>query len=191
MKILVVVAHGREGSLTTQAAAAFAAGARAQGHEVEMADLVAEHFDPVLLPADEPDWKDPDKVYSEEVRKEMDRIERNEATVMIFPIWWWSLPAILKGWIDRVWNHGWAYGARSYPHQRVLMLGIAGGAEATYESGGYAAAMKTQLLTGILEYCGVGQGDLQILFGSLEDEAAPASIIAAAGSLGAGFAAAD
>jgi len=40
----------------------------------------------------------------------MARIERNDAIAMFFPVWWWSMPATLKGWIDRVWNHGWAYG---------------------------------------------------------------------------------
>ena len=42
--------------------------------------------------------------------REMERIERNQAPVIVFPVWWWSMPAILKGWIDRVWNNGWAYG---------------------------------------------------------------------------------
>jgi NAD(P)H dehydrogenase (quinone) len=56
----------------------------------------------VLREADEPDWNDPDKIYSEDVQREMQRIERNEATVMVFPVYWWSMPALLKGWIDRV-----------------------------------------------------------------------------------------
>lgn len=187
MRILVVVAHGRQGSLTKQAANAFAAAARAKRHEVELADLVEEHFDPVLLPADEPDWNDPSKVYSDAVRREMERIERNEATVMVFPVWWWSMPAILKGWIDRVWNHGWAYGARNYPHQRVLMIAIAGSGREAYEKRGYDTAIRTQLHTGILEYCGVEKGELQILFGATEESGAAEEIITSATSLGSGF----
>jgi NAD(P)H dehydrogenase (quinone) len=187
MKILLVVAHGRQDSLTTQAAEAFAASARVKGHEIEFADLVKEGFDPVLLPPDEPDWNDPGKVYSEAVRREMARIERNEATVMFFPVWWWSMPAILKGWIDRVWNHGWAYGGKNYPHQRVLMVAIAGNGREAYEKRAYDTAMKIQLVTGTLEYCGVKQGSLEILYGAIEDAAIPAQIIASAAKLGAEF----
>ena len=88
MKTLLVIAHPRRASLTGQAADAFSEAAKANGHVIETADLAQERFDPVLREADEPDWGDPDKVYSEEVRREMQRIERNEATVMVFPVYW-------------------------------------------------------------------------------------------------------
>jgi NAD(P)H dehydrogenase (quinone) len=187
MRILLVVAHGRQESLTRQAANAFAEAARGNGHEVEFADLVEEKFDPVLLPADEPDWNDASKVYSQAVLSEMARVERNEATVMVFPVWWWSMPAILKGWIDRVWNHGWAYGARNYPHRRVMMIAIAGNGREAYEKRGYDSAMRTQLQTGILEYCGVDQGQLEILYGAIDEPSAAKEIIASAVKLGSGF----
>ncbi|MBS0250964.1 MAG: NAD(P)H oxidoreductase [Proteobacteria bacterium] len=187
MKILVVVAHGRANSLTRQVAEAFALSAREKGHEVEVADLVKERFDPVLTEVDEPDWNDPDKTYSEAVRREMARIERNEATVMVFPVWWWSMPAILKGWIDRVWNHGWAYGPRSYPHKRVLMIAIAGNGRETYEKRDYDKAMQLQLATGILDYCGVEDGRLETLYGAIEGNDAPNQILHSASALGAAF----
>ncbi|HVI90569.1 MAG TPA: NAD(P)H oxidoreductase, partial [Dongiaceae bacterium] len=127
MRTLLVLAHPRRNSLSGAVAEAFAASATAKGHEIEWADLVAEGFDPVLREADEPDWNNPKKVYSPAVGQEMARIERNAATVMVYPVWWWSMPAILKGWIDRVWNHGWAYGGgATYPHRRVWMLAVAG-----------------------------------------------------------------
>src|SRR5262245_25649813 len=110
MKTLLVVTHPRKDSLTGNAAALFAARIGEGGHQVELADLMAENFDPILREADEPDWDDLDKRYSPAVQNEMQRIERNDATVMVFPVWWWSMPALLKGWIDRVWNNGWAYG---------------------------------------------------------------------------------
>lgn len=187
MKILLVVAHGRPTSLTNQAADAFAAAARSRGHVVEVADLAAEGFDPVLHEEDEPDWSNPGKTYSEVVRREMARIERNDATVIFFPVWWWSMPALLKGWIDRVWNHGWAYGGKTYPHRRVLMVGIAGTGRAAYEASGYDAAMETQIVTGILRYCGIEDGRLEMLFGVLEDDGAPEAVIAASEALGRTF----
>src|SRR5262245_36872359 len=124
MKILLVLAHPRRDSLTGQVADAFAEAAIANGHQVDWADLVRECFDPVLREADEPDWTDPGKIYSPEVLREMARIRRNDATVMVFPVWWWSMPAILKGWIDRVWNRGFAYGGgATFPQRRVWMIG--------------------------------------------------------------------
>ncbi|HVO04000.1 MAG TPA: NAD(P)H oxidoreductase [Candidatus Cybelea sp.] len=187
MKVLMVLAHPRRGSLTGQAANAFASAAAARGHAIEWADLVAEGFDPVLREADEPDWNDAGKIYSAEVRREMQRVERNDATVMFFPVWWWSMPAILKGWIDRVWNNGWAYGARNFPQHRVWMVGIAGGNLASYRKRGYDTAMATQLATGVLDYCGIAEHRLELLYGAIEGEPYPAQILTAARDLGASF----
>ncbi len=168
MKTLVVTGHPRKNSLTAQVVDRFSGTLRETGHEVELADLHAEGFDPVLREEDEPDWNDTRKVYSPAVVGEMRRVERNEATVLIFPIYWWSFPALLKGWIDRVWNHGWAYGDATYPHRRVWLLGIAGTDQAAYAKRGYDQAMKIQLQVGILDYCGVEEGRLEILYGSIE-----------------------
>jgi NAD(P)H dehydrogenase (quinone) len=187
MKILLVLAHPRRDSLSGEVADAFAAAAMANGHEIEWADLQREGFDPVLREADEPDWDDPDKVYSPEVRTEMARVERNEATVMIFPVWWWSMPALLKGWIDRVWNNGWAYGARKFPQRRAWMIGIAGTHAAAYAKRGYDRAIDIQLDTGILDYCGVAERRLELLYGAIEDEASVQAILARASGLGQEF----
>ncbi len=82
MKTLLVMAHPRTDSLTASVADIFAGGLEKNGHRVEWANLVEEGFDPVQREADEPDWNDPDKRYSPEVQREMERIERNEANLM-------------------------------------------------------------------------------------------------------------
>lgn len=185
MDILLVVAHPRPGSLTHQAAAAFARTAGAAGHRIDWADLVAEGFDPVLREADEPDWANGGKVYSPAVRAEMARIERNAATVMVFPVWWWSMPAVLKGWIDRVWNNGWAYGGATYPHARVLALAVVGGTREATSAGGYDRAMQVQIEDGILRYCGVAEPRLALLYDALEG--AGAGVLDQAARIGAEF----
>jgi NAD(P)H dehydrogenase (quinone) len=184
---LLVIAHVRRSSLTGQVADAFCEAATANGHAFEWADLAREGFDPVLREGDEPDWNDPDKVYSAEVRREMRRIERNEATVMFFPVYWWSMPALLKGWIDRVWNNGWAYGARKFPQKRVWMIGVAGGLEGLFTKRGYETAMQTQLDIGILDYCGIRDRRLELLYGSTEGEDYPSRILQQARALGSAF----
>jgi len=185
LKTLLVIAHPRRTSLTGQVADAFAAAAAINGHTFEMADLAAEGFDPVLREADEPDWSNSDKVYSEAVQQEMRRIARNEATVMVFPVWWWSMPALLKGWIDRVWNNGWAYGDRSFPQKRAWMIGVAGGGAGGYAKRGYDTAMQTQLDVGILQYCEIAESRLELLYGSIDEGGA--GILTQARALGSAF----
>ena len=170
MKTLLVLAHPRRNSLTAAVADIFAAGLGKNGHDVEWANLIQEGFDPVLREEDEPDWDNPRKVYSPEVRHEMERIERNEATVMIFPVYWWSVPGVLKGWIDRVWNNGWAYGDVSFPQRRAWMIGIAGNSSSGFAKQGYDKAMSIQLDVGVLDYCGVQERRLELLYGSIEGQ---------------------
>lgn len=185
-RALLVVAHPRKTSLTFAVAAAFANAAGDLGVECERADLVDEGFAASLGTEDEPDWSNPDKVYSVAVQREIERIHRNQATVMVFPVWWWSMPAILKGWIDRVWNHGFAYGGRTFPHRRVWMIGLAGTNEAAYRKRGYDDAMRVQLEVGILDYCGVQDCRLELLYGVTEGAAEAA--LARAATLGEQFA---
>jgi NAD(P)H dehydrogenase (quinone) len=176
-KVLLVLSHPRRSSLTGQVADVFAAQLSASGHEIEWADLMAEGFDPVLREEDEPDWNDPDKKYSRAVQDEMARIRRNDATVMIFPVYWWSMPALLKGWVDRVWNNGFAYGARNFPQRRVWMIGVAGNTEEAYAKRGYDHAMQIQLDLGVLDYCAVTERRLELLFGAIEGADYPLRIL--------------
>ena len=188
MKTLLVVTHPRRSSLTFAVAASLAHELDSRGSSVEWADLMREGFNPVLPTEDEPDFRDPDKRYSAAVRAEMARIERNEATLLVFPVWWWSMPALLKGWIDRVWNNGWAYGGRFYPHRRVWMVAIAGVSAEDYGERGYDVAMRTQLDIGVLGYCGVADRRLELLYGALEGEARAKEILARAALIGREFA---
>jgi NAD(P)H dehydrogenase (quinone) len=187
MKILVVAVHPRPDSLTFAVADAFSRGVAARGHVVEHADLYRERFDPALGTEDEPAFGGAHKPYTDAVRAEMARIERNEATVMVFPVWWWSMPAMLKGWVDRVWNDGWAYGAAVYPHRRVWMLAIAGITRAAAAKRHYDIAMRIQLEVGILEYCGVAEPRLELLYGSIEGSAYPPAILERVAALAADF----
>ena len=101
MKILVVLCHPRSDSLTGKVAEAFSNGAKSNGHTVEFVDLYKEEFNPVLESKDEPNNGELIN-YSKEVQIEFNRLNSNDAVVMIFPLWWWAMPAMLKGWIDRV-----------------------------------------------------------------------------------------
>ncbi|WP_030668808.1 NAD(P)H oxidoreductase [Streptomyces sp. NRRL B-1347] len=157
--VLVVTGHPRADSLTAGLARHARDRLTAEGHTVDFLDLEAEGFDPRMTPDDEPDWGDPAKAYSPEVRAHMRRVADADAIVVVFPVWWFGLPALLKGWIDRVWNHGFAYGRRRggspLARTRMLWLGLTAYDRAKFVDAGWEETVTRVLRTGISEYCGM------------------------------------
>ena len=188
MNVLVVFCHPRRDSLTGAILDAFVAGLAEAGHAVEVADLHAEGFNPVMPVDDEPDWNDGDKRYSAAVLAEQARIARNDAVVLLFPVWWWSMPAMLKGWIDRVWNNGWAYGKRNLAGKQGLALGVAAASADLYARRAYDKAIVTQIDVGILAYCGLKHAALHIFHDTLDSDAHRATLVAGARAMGRAYA---
>ncbi|WP_405490768.1 NAD(P)H oxidoreductase [Nocardia sp. NBC_00511] len=154
---LVVIAHHRSDSLTAHIARRTIQRLESTGHKVDVLDLRAEDFDPRMTAADQPDWGNRDKPYSPEVHAQMDRVLAADLIVAVFPVYWASVPALLKGWIDRVWNYGFAYG-RSRPRlagKRMLWLGLAGVAAADPVVDFLQQSLEGQLNMGIAYYCGL------------------------------------
>ncbi len=187
MNVLVVFDHPRRSSFGGAVLDSVLAGLADAGHRAEVADLRAEEFDPRLRQEDEPDWSNADKRYSEKVLSEQARIARNDALCFVFPVWWWSLPATTKGWIDRVWNNGWAYGGRKLPHRRALLIATASGSQDAYRKRGYDEAMRTQLVVGIMEYCGISNSELKFLFDVDESDEKRRAHLAAVRTLAASY----
>ncbi|MFJ4871436.1 NAD(P)H oxidoreductase [Streptomyces sp. NPDC088757] len=162
---LVVVAHHRTDSLTAHTARRAAARLEAAGYRIDMLDLHAEGFDPRMNASDQPDWGDREKPYSDEVHAHMRRLLDADVVVAVFPVYWQSVPAILKGWIDRVWNYGFAYG-RSKPRlagKRILWLGLAGATGDDPLVKGMRAVLETGLSEGIAYYCGFSHSTVGLL----------------------------
>jgi putative NADPH-quinone reductase len=162
---LVVVAHHRTDSLTAHTARRAAVRLEAAGYRIDLLDLHAEGFDPRMNTSDQPDWGNREKAYSEEVHAHMQRILDADVVVAVFPVYWQSVPAILKGWIDRVWNYGFAYG-RSRPRlagKRMLWLGLAGATAGDPLVEGMQTVLETSLSEGIAYYCGFSQSTVGLL----------------------------
>ncbi|WP_024804118.1 NAD(P)H-dependent oxidoreductase [Nocardia sp. BMG51109] len=143
---------------------------------VEVADLSEERFDPTFSPADRRAYHGGD--YPAEIINEHRRLERATDLVLIFPVYWWSMPAQLKGWIDRVFINGWAFeyspasGLR--PKLQALtthLLPIAGVDSGVYERHGYERALRTQIEHGIVDYCGSRRGATAFIYESEQDSA--------------------
>ncbi len=162
---LVVVAHHRADSLTAHIADLAVAELTSGGYQVDLLDLHREGFDPRMTTADQPDWGNREKVYSAETEAHMTRLLAADFVVVAFPVYWQSVPAILKGWIDRVWNYGFAYG-RSTPRlagKRVLWLGLAGASAADPMTEGMHALLAAQLNDGVAYYCGLRDSRVALL----------------------------
>lgn len=162
MHSLIVVAHPNPDSLTHAIARQVAQGIAASGspHTSEMADLIAEGFDPRFNQADQALFMNQGAVPAD-VAAEQARLDRADALVLVYPIYWWSFPALLKGWIDRVFSIGWAYEdsgngkvVKKLQRLQVHLIAVGGADEGTFTRHGYAPAMRTQIDHGIFDYCG-------------------------------------
>ncbi|MDA1361347.1 NAD(P)H oxidoreductase [Glycomyces luteolus] len=165
---LVVMAHHRADSLTAALARRTADRLDAAGYRVDFLDLQREGFDPRNRVEDEPDYGNRDKRYSDEVHAHAERLLAADVVAAVFPVWWFGLPALLKGWIDRVWNYGLAYGRREKPMagKRILWLGLAGLAEDDPDSDLTRALLDGALRRGIAEFCDVTDVHTRALFDS-------------------------
>lgn len=167
---LVVVAHPRPDSLTAHIARLTTRRLTGAGYRIDLLDLAADGFDPRMTEADLPDWNNREKTYSPEVESHMRRVLAADVIVAVFPVYWMHAPAILKGWIDRVWNYGFAYG-RSKPRlagKRILWLGLAGAADDDELVGIMQQSLSAQLDDGIAYYCGMAHSSVGLLAGAEE-----------------------
>lgn len=96
-----------------------------------------------------------------DVAAEQARVDRASDLVLVYPVYWWSMPGLLKGWIDRVFTNGWAYESgpdvkltKKLRRLRVHLVGVGGADTGTYERHGYFGAMKLQIDHGIFDFCG-------------------------------------
>lgn len=137
---------------------------------VEIADLAEERFDPRFTPADRRAYHNGGN-YPADVMAEHRRLERATDLVLVFPVYWWSMPALLKGWIDRVFVNGWAFehspASGLQPKLQGLtthLLPIAGADSGAYERHGYEGALRTQIEHGIIDYCGSRRGSTAFIY---------------------------
>ncbi|WP_339479548.1 NAD(P)H-dependent oxidoreductase [Pseudomonas fluorescens] len=162
MHTLIVVAHHDPRSLTHGVATQIAEGLTLADPQstFEIADLYAEGFEPRFGAADfavhHREARPPADVLAEQAR-----IDRADTLVLVYPVYWWSMPALLKGWIDRVFSNGWAFDfsgdlkhVKLLQRMRVHLVQLAGADAHTYERHGYGAAMKVQIEHGIFDYSG-------------------------------------
>ena len=124
MKVLLVFAHPERHSLNGALRDVAVAELQAQGHEVRVSDLYAEGWKTSVDRADFPEMAQDERLrvagasgqafaagsLTEDVKAEQEKLLWADTLILQFPLWWYSMPAILKGWVDRVYALGFAYG---------------------------------------------------------------------------------
>ncbi|MDR0704370.1 MAG: NAD(P)H-dependent oxidoreductase [Planctomycetaceae bacterium] len=124
MKILVILGHPKTGSFNHVLAETAVQTLRELGHEVLFHDLYKEQFDPVL-PTDEE--KLDESELPEFLRQYLAELRASQGLIFIHPNWWGGPPAILRGWIDRVFRQNSVYnftpnGPVSYIGDKIVQI---------------------------------------------------------------------
>ena len=107
MRVLVVYSHPDPDSLVAAALARALTGLSTGGHEVRVTDLYDDGFEPAMTADERLSHAEPG--VAPELQRYADDLAWAEALVLVYPTWWSGQPAILKGWIDRVWVAGVAW----------------------------------------------------------------------------------
>lgn len=175
MKTLIVTAHPETDSLTNDIARQLAQAL--QPAVVEIADLAAEGFDPRFTVVDRHTYRT-GEAFPPDVAAEQRRIDEASHLVLVFPVYWWSMPALLKGWIDRVFVNGWAFAVdgengirRNLGELAIHLVPIAGDDPGVYERHGYEQSLRTQIEHGIVDYCGGRRGATAFVYESEREDA--------------------
>lgn len=105
MRVLVLYAHPVETSFSAALHKATVEALAASGYDVDDCDLYAEDFNPVLSRQERIDYHD-EAICTKPVQPYVDRLRAAEALVICAPVWNYGYPAILKGFLDRVFLPG-------------------------------------------------------------------------------------
>jgi NAD(P)H dehydrogenase (quinone) len=185
MKVLLVFAHPEQRSLNAALRDVAVAELRELGHEVEISDLYALGWKASVDREDFPALSDNARLkvaaasqthykagqLTSDVQAEQQKLLRADGLILQFPLWWFSMPAILKGWVDRVFSYGFGYGIGehsdrkwgdrygegTFAGKRAMLIVTAGGWAPHYSPRGINGPIDDLLFPiqhGILHYAG-------------------------------------
>lgn len=165
-KVLIIHAHPENQSFCNSLKHTAEKYFQSQGAEVRISDLYQMGFNPVGDKHDFTQLQNPDffkyqleqvhahqnNLFETSLKTEMDKLEWCDTLIFNFPIWWFGLPAILKGWVDRVFAMGFVYGAGKgvydngiYKNKMAFLTVTTGGPEIAYGNTGKNGNLETIL----------------------------------------------
>lgn len=139
------------------------------GHDVIIRDLNGENFLPVLK------WQECintfNKEYAKDVQIEQKFWQEADLITFIYPLWWMGFPAILKGYIDRVLTHGFAYQTGKetiglLKGKKMQQFVTMGNTNEKYEQKGFLRSLDHTLGNGLFNFCGIENVQMHFLGGT-------------------------
>ena len=159
MKNLIVYAHPNSGSLNHFFKQTVLESLQESGEEIAIRDLNEINFNPVFSLEDMNGQRM--GTVADDVKTEQDFITWADRIIFIYPIWWTGMPAIMKGYIDRVFSYGFAYrydqGVQKglLTGKKTIIINSHGKSNAEYEAMGMDKALILTSDTGIFTYSGL------------------------------------
>jgi len=159
LRHLVIAAHPSAKSFNHSVVEAYTAALTERGHRVACRDLYAMGFNPILSARDmaaiargKP---------ARDIRTELNAIRGADVITLISPLWWSGFPAMLKGYVDRVFSAGFAYvieGKHCRPSlsgKKGAIIMTSGASVEELRSSGTLRALNTAYHEGLMEFCGI------------------------------------
>jgi NAD(P)H dehydrogenase (quinone) len=158
LKVFYIYAHPEPKSFNAALKDTALAALQENGHEVKLPDLYAMKFNPVLTASDFPEQKNPEffnafleairaskiGAFASDIKEEMEKVKWADLIIFQFPIFFTAMPAIMKGWIDRVLAPGFgfnpitnsAYDTGLLKGKSAMLVTTAGSPKETYSEEG-------------------------------------------------------
>lgn len=198
---LIVLANPEPKSLNHTLAEIAREELSAQGYTVVISDLYQQNFDPRLGPHDVTKRANPDffqpfaeqahaaehGTFAPDIQAEIDKVQAADLILFQFPMWWWGMPAILKGWCDRVLAYKIAYGLGQWwdtgmlKGKRAMASITTGSPKSSYAPDGRNGdgdRLLWMVEAGIFAICGCDVLKSHVIYGSMwVDETTRAGMI--------------
>ena len=160
MHILAVFAHPDPNSFNRALLDLVVTESATKGHECVVRDLYAQQFNPSLCMEDFESFNR--GITPPDIEAEQAAVSKADVIFFIHPIWWFGPPAIFKGWVDRVFSYGFAYGHDSrgvkplLAGKKAIVINTAGGKESQgYDDSGFKDAIVKLNDVGIYRFVGL------------------------------------
>lgn len=179
MNVLIVVAHPERQSLNHAMGEVMRERFASRGWTVTVVDLYAQRFHATPSPADFRSLHNPDRfslaheqrhaakrnAYRVDILQQQEKVQRADFIIFQFPLWWYAVPAILKGWVERILGNGFAYDD-SHMFENGLLKGkramlslTTGGTRAELDEDSVYTGTVEEFLRafsgGVLAFCGI------------------------------------
>lgn len=159
MRHLVIAAHPSSKSFNHAVVEAYTSALAERKHHVECRDLYSLKFNPVLSARDLAALAQ--GMPAGDVVREQGAIRRADVVTLISPLWWSGFPAMLKGYLDRVFSFGFAYTIKDGEYlpglagKKGVIVTTSGATKKELKNSGALRALRTIYDEGLMQFCGI------------------------------------